>query len=243
MKKLLIGFLFTFLLAGCTQNTQISKKVIDSKDPISEEEQVFYDSGRAKAIEKESDLWQFFESPEADFSFRYPHNVSREASESTRLFLSIDTKAIAEMEEFAPLGFGSDMALKNKEALARGEYGEGVDFSLPASQTVRNLGAVNAQDFMVLGRFEVCDKVLERKLYFFHKEHQVVITLEIPRERVASAIPELLVTNFENCGEERVWDFGKQPLFYTELVAGNGEEAIQEWFDTFEQIVETIEFF
>jgi hypothetical protein len=232
MKKLLLGLAFSLLLVGCT-----------STEPISPEEQAFNDSGRAKAIESETDLWQYFESTEAGFSIQYPHQVSMDPMAGARLFLSVNVDAVADMEEFAPLGFGSDMATKNEASLALGEYGEGVDFSFPDSQTVRDLGEVNAQDFMVLGRFEVCDKVLERKLYFFNNGQQVVITLSIPREKVDSAIPELLVTDPENCGEARVWDFGKQPIFYTELAAGHGEEAIQEWFDTFEQMAETIKFF
>jgi len=226
MKKIILGFVCTILLVGCSS--------------VSPEEQAFNDSGRAKAIENETDLWPVFESPEAEFSLRYPHNVSMDKTADADFLLSVNVDAITDMEEFAPLGFGFDMAMKNKESLNLGEYGEAVDFAFSDSQVVRNLGEINAQDFLVLGRFEVCDKVLERKLYFFRNGQQIVITLSVPREKVASVIPaKFLTTDPENCGEALIWDFEKQSEFYAELVSGNGEEAVQEWFDGFDAIVDT----
>ena len=54
------------------------------------------------------------------------------------------------------------------EALSKGDYGDHIDFALDASQEVRKVGDTYGQDFLVLGRFEICDVQFERKLYFFN---------------------------------------------------------------------------
>ena len=61
MKKItsIIIVFSAILVSGCTQ-------------PISDEEKEFNASGRAKAIEDETDLWMFHEDEKAGFSIKYP---------------------------------------------------------------------------------------------------------------------------------------------------------------------------
>lgn len=219
MQKFLSILGITLLLAGC----------------VSKEEQEFRDSGRAKAIIDETDLWMFHEEEDAGFSIRYPHNVELGKN------LDIRVDAIETLE--GTMGYGRDTALQNRDALKQGNYGKHVDFALDVSQEVLEVGDAHAQQFMVLGRFEVCDITFERKLYFFHNNYQIVLTLFGPKEEIITASPEYFTKDPSNCGDYDMWDHEKQADFYTELEDKKAPEVSQEWFDTFEKIVGTIELY
>jgi len=225
MKKLLTLLCGIILLAGCQQQ-------------ISPEEQAFNQSGRAKAIETATDLWQFYDDSEAGFNLKYPHNVSLKADADFQL--TVEVKPIAHLAN--TMGFTEETALKNQAALAKGKFGEEVDWPLRDSEQVVNLGNFNAQDFLVLARFDVCDVSFQRKLVLYPNDYQVVISLTAPREKLVLENYGYFTTNPENCGEQKIWDFDKQDDFYEELAAGRGSKTTQEWFDTFDAIVSTIEF-
>jgi len=232
--KLLLPILI--LLSACT--TALPP---EETTPISPEEQEFLDSGRAKAIEDETDLWMFYEDEEAGFEIKYPHDTAfGDAEEGKTLLLTVKSAPIDTLND--TMGYNAETALKNRAALESGEYGDSVDFALEESQNVRNVGGKNAQNFLVLSRFEVCNVTFERKLYFFNNDHQIVITLFADPEAIISASPEFFTTDPENCAEEKIWDFEKVPSFYQTLADGNGPEVVQHWFDVFDEIADTIEF-
>ncbi len=207
-------------------------------------EQVFNMSGRAKAIEQESDLWREYSDDRAGFSLKYPGNVEpiwSSAGTQYSLRMMVDVQDTSTFEEFAPLGMDTDTVSKNLVALSNGEYGEGVDVPFNASKRVREVSGIYAQDFMVLARFEVCSVLMERKLYFLHNGQQVIITLYGPQEAILQESPEYFTQDTENCGEEMIWNFNKQEDFYNNLKNGTGARKAQEWYDTFDAIVETLE--
>ncbi|MCF7844645.1 MAG: hypothetical protein K9M03_02345 [Kiritimatiellales bacterium] len=226
MKKIASSLCVLFLLTGCTQ--------------ISDEEKEFNDSGRAKAIEHEEDLWQYFMDEETGLSFKYPNNVHMEDAQGGDIKLSVVVEPIATLDD--TMGYNSETAKLNQIALSSGAYGENVDFPLEASKEVVSVENTYAQQFMVLGRFEVCDVTFERKLYFFHNDNQIVITLSGPRYAIVQSMSEYFTTDPENCFEETIWDFDKQADFYLALENDQGSEVAQEWFDSFERIKNTIEF-
>jgi len=227
MKKILPLLCISLLISACGQQ-------------ISDAEKEFNESGRAKAIEHEEDMWQYYEDEDIELSFKYPNNVSLDDDEGTML-LSVNVEPIESLE--GTMGYNKETALKNQKALENGDYGEGVDFPLEASKRVVSISDTHAQQFMVLGRFEVCDVTFERKLYFFHDDHQIVITLYGSKEDIVESSSEFFTTNPENCGKALIWNFEKQADFYSLLERDEGSESSQEWFDTFERIVNTIEFF
>jgi hypothetical protein len=230
MRKLSL-LLIPLLLFACTPAEQISPK-----------EQEFNKSGRAKAIEKPSDLWMHYEDPIAGFSVKYPHNVIMNGDDDA-LHLTITQKHVKLLRD--TMGFTEDIAKKNYVALAQGEYGENVDWPLDASKNVRPVGDTFAQDFLVLGRFEVCDVTFERKLYFFHKDRQIVLTVRGPKDAIKTSSPEYFTQDPENCGEELMWDLNAEAndAFYSALQNDEASEEAIEWYETFDQIVETIELF
>jgi len=229
-KKILAAGLATFFLASCTA------KMIEKVEPENPAEREFAESGRAKAIENKTDLWQIFENAEAGFSVKFPAGIALGEN------LQIRVDAIAELGE-QPLNFTTATAELNRDALARGEFGEELDWPLAKSKRVKNLGAVNAQDFLVLGRFEICDVIFERTLVFYSNDRQIVLTLVGDPEKIIGENAEFFATDSENCGEMSIWNFEKQPEFFAELADGNGGEITQKWFDDLDAIAATIEFF
>ena len=224
MPKLLTALLGIILLTGCAQSA----------------EEELTAAARAKAIGevevKES--WQSYEDSEAGFFLQYPPNVSLETDGEFQLV--IESEAIETLA--GPMGFTKETALTNQAALMSSEYGEEIDWPVPESKTVRNLGDMNAQEFMVLSRFDICDVTFERKLVFYPNDHQVVITLIGPRKHLANSMAQYFTTDEKNCGETKVWISEEQGLFYQDVSDDWGSAAVQNWFYIFEEIVRTVKF-
>ena len=237
-----------FALSGCGLTAE-PEPVQPSPNPggpevreqINEEEQAFLDSGRAKAIEDESDLWQLYEDREAGFWFQYPFDVGLSPDSVGQPYvMSVDVSPVEGLE--GTMGYNEATALENLTALKSGLYGEAVDFPWQESKKLRQVGKVHAQDFVVFGRFEVCDVTLERKLYFFSGGRQAVLTLSVPRHDLAAAISDYLAVDAANCGDEPVWGPGEQGRLYVDLASGQAPAAVQRWYDRFDEIVGTMRF-
>jgi len=237
-KILFLSALLVILLAivGYVVHQALQEKEVENQP--SDGEMEFNQSGRAKAIEDETDLWKYYEDAVVGFSIKYPHNVSFGEEEGDLFHLSIESQVIDLLE--GTMGFDRETALKNIESLEQGEYGESVDWPLEESKRVRKIGDSSAQEFMVLSRFEVCDVTFERKLYFFHSGHQIVVTLLGPEDEIIDSASEYFTMNQENCGNEKIWNMEKQGQFFRDLKNGIGSEVAQNWFNLFDQIVATI---
>jgi len=224
---------------------KINKNIETPIEEISPEEKEFNESGRTKAIEKETDLWQIYDNPEVGISLNYPMGITllkeneyNKNKEET--YIKIRLKDIGEKEE--PMDLSPEDEMKNIETLHSGKFGIGRGFSLENSEKVKTVGFLFAQDFMTLTRFEICNVTLERSLIFYFNNKEITITLYGPIDTLKETMPEYFTVNEENCAEEKIWDFEKQTNFYEELSNGNGSSKIQEWFDLFDQISETIIF-
>ena len=236
MKKIIIMMIIAIVVILTAVGYFIYKEAFSDK--ISEEEKEFNESGRAKAIESETDLWKIYEDKNADFSIKYSGDVLFGDIKTDELHLTVSSEKVDTLE--GTMGFNKETALKNMESLGKGEYGENVDWPINESKKVRKISDINAQEFMVLSRFEVCSVVFERKLYFFSNNYQVVITLAGPRDEIINNAPEYFTTNKENCGDEKIWNFDKQGQFFENLEKNAGPEAAQEWFNLFDKIAGTI---
>ena len=248
MKKTLFTLLaFSIMLTGCSLTPGQQKTAAPNQDleeKVSPEEEEFNNSGQAKAIEDETDLWQLYDNSEVGISFQYPWDVilldEGTSPESDKTYLDIDIRNIGEVE--LPTDVNEEDAMENIEALTSGEFGKDSDFAFEASKQVKAVGFLFAQDYMTLARFEVCDVTLERKLRFYFNNKQITLTLHGPVDSLKKTMPDYFTVDSTNCGEEKIWNFEKQHSFYQELVAGNGSEEVQIWFDNFDQIAETVIF-
>jgi hypothetical protein len=204
-------------------------------------EEEFNVSGRAKAYGEDVDTWQEYSDDESGLTFKYPQNVllTTVPYKKDGFRLVVESTDVSDITE-GTLGFDKETVLKNKKALAGGSYGSGVDMALSTSKILRKVGNIYAQDFIVLGRFEVCDVTFERKLYFFNGEKQIMITLYGPENIIMSQLSEYFTKDAQNCFEETIWDFTKQDDFYTVLKNKKAGGAAQEWFDVFDRIIDSI---
>jgi hypothetical protein len=153
--------------------------------------------------------------------------------------LSVESKKIDTLAD--TMGFNKETALKNIESLKKGEYGENVDWPLDESKKVVKIGDINAQEFTVFSRFEVCSVVFERKLYFFNNGYQIVVTLKGSKNDIVNNSSDYFKIDKENCGTEKVWNFDKQKEFFGNLKSGKGSEVAVNWFKLFDEIKGTIE--
>jgi len=192
-----------------------------------------------KTTKPETDLWQVYEDQSVGFSFKYPPTVVLENGEKGNLALTVESILIDELDY---PGFDKTEVLNDVQLLISGQPGTNYsDWALDLSEKIRNLGKINAQEFMVLSRFEVCSVVFERKLLFYHNNYRVIITLKETKSNIVDNLPQYFETNEENCGTNVIWNFDKQEQFYRDLVVGKSFFTAQEWFDTFDKIINTIE--
>ena len=168
MKKIILMLFAIPLLMGaaCSQNKSIPStddSTIEEKI-ITEEEEAFNNSGQAKAVEDESDLWPFYNNPELGISFNYPPEVillqdGTFMDNPEQTYLDIEIKEIGIKE--APMDFDKEGAMANIEALTSGQFGIAHNFPFQPSQQVKTVGCLFAQDFITLARFEICSVTLE----------------------------------------------------------------------------------
>lgn len=249
MKKVIIIGL-VFILSGCSFSGQDVKNAIEkvknstveqesAELEISPEEQEFLDSGRAKAVESEQDLWQIYENKDANFTFRYPHNVKMvEDAKKGDVQLSVQVNILKEVE--IP-GFTDEDLKEISKKLAKGEYGEDLGWSIENSRRVRELRGINAQDNVVLSRFEVCDVIFERNLIFYVNDYQVVISLIGPREKIIEENKDFFTKDSEDCFMGQVWRFERQSEFYNMLNNNEAKKTTQDWFSSFDELVSTLD--
>ncbi|MFH1111610.1 MAG: hypothetical protein V1712_00900 [Patescibacteria group bacterium] len=187
--------------------------------------------------------WKLYEDKVAGFSLKYPadiilHKVNDSYSQ-TNLELYIGSAKIDSLSN--PMGYDKETAMKVEQALRQGNYGESIDWPLDISKKVKNLGPINAQQFMVLSQLDSCSLRFERNLIFFNNSYEVTITLQGPKDIIISHNPQYFATDEENCGEETIWNFEKQDQFYQDLAEGKLTGEAQKWFNLFDDIVNTIE--
>lgn len=185
--------------------------------------------------------WKTYTDKTAGFSFQYPENVllATEPKEVTDSVLTVMVDPIDALPEEAPLGMDKNTALVDREALRRGEAKTTGDFA--ASDGLVQFPSLNARLTSTLSRFDVCSVVFERRLVFYPGTYRVILTFTGVPERIMRDMPEFFTIDPANCGREmRVWDRGNMGDFMPTLAQKKGRGAGQEWFDTFNSVIQTI---
>jgi len=202
-----------------------------------------------------SDNLKVYENEEAGFRLEYPSEISfniiSPATEvelpiaNSDMILSIWVRKIETMREAMTLGHDKSTAVKDQKALEKGEFGENIDFALDFSKEVVKINNQKyGKKFLVLGRFDACDVTFEREFIFYNKGYQIIITLRwADKDKIVTQMPNYFTVNKEGCGKPETWVWGgyeSMKNFYYTLKNGNGCKEAQEWYDTFDKIVETI---
>jgi hypothetical protein len=190
-----------------------------------------------------SDQNEVYENRDAGFTLRYPTDIrflrDREAVPSDAISLSIRSELINSLN--GPMGYTKDVAEGDSAALNRGEYGRGISWSVSSSKKVRNLGEINGQDFVVFGRFEVCDVTFERKLIFYSNGYQNEVTLHGNRDAIIPQNQRYFGKDPVNCGNQMVWQVKESSGLYADIVSGSASGEAQRWYNLFDEIVDSIE--
>lgn len=246
MKKILffLVILIIFLGVGIFYYLNLSKKPTQEKRINATKEKDFNASGKAKAIVNETDMWKVYEDKQMGFSFKYPTNYmflkkDEFIVEPEFPLIKVEIKEIGQQD--VPWDLTKEEALKNIEALSSGQYGVKYDEPVPESKKVTPVGHLFAQDFIVLSRFDICNMTLQRILLFYFNNKQITITSSAPFKKLKASSPYIVVDN--ECGEEeKRWDFDNKGTFYKDLVDKKTVAEVQEWFEQFDQIAQTITF-
>jgi hypothetical protein len=175
---------------------------------------------------------------EAGFSFKYPDSVqsSEKAMPGTK-----STMFAVQVEKITNLNAPAntpEQALAAREAFSQGRIYNDIGFG--KYRTLIPLNAeINAQSQVTFAWFDVCDVVFDKFLIFYVDDYQVVITL-MGSDKIRAENPQYFeVRKDYGCGDELIWKNGN--TFYTDLLAGKLDGSAQEWFDTFEGIVDSLE--
>lgn len=209
---------------------------------MSEEE--FNNSWRAKAIESETDLWNFYDNTQVGLSLQYPLNTTLLWDDSYpesdgKIYMKINLKEIWEANDEA-MSLTSEEEKENISTLSTWEFWENADFVFDDSKKVIPVWNTFAQDYFVLSRFDVCDVTLERTVLFYFNNKEIKITSYFPKSELQKLMPEIFIKDELNCWPDLMWDNSKQSDFYNALNEENAPEDIQMWFNDFNKMIETI---
>ena len=205
----------------------------DNKDPEYKES----DSDKRVGNQKIENDVMFYNS-EVNFAFIYSQENPTLSSypyssiDYGSLSLSVSIDALEMLK-----GSIKENALNEREALKNGEFGPNTDLSFEPSKKVVKIGDVFVKDYLVLGRYGICDVAFDRKAVFYNNDYQVQITLSADKEKMQESMSEYFVYDELNCLEEKIWDFDRQDEFYNSLNTGQASGPVMEWYETFDDIM------
>lgn len=253
MKKLfvLITVPLLILLTSCVAKNPETKtdtqtgETKTSTSTLSAEEEAFNNSGQAKAIVDETDLWQIYENKEVWFSFKYPTgtNLIKEQNykiEPGESYIKVEIKEIG--NPVAPNDLTKEQDMKNIEDLSAWKFWVNYDNPIAESKKVSPVWNMFWQDFLVLSRFDVCNVTVERMLVFYFNNKKILITSYAPLMWLKTTFPDYFMLDEENCQTETRWKFNKQAEFYQTLADKKAPAWLQIWYNNFDKIVWTITF-
>jgi hypothetical protein len=125
---------------------------------------------------------------------------------------------------------GRSSALLEKELLAQGDGGNLVEIGHLFGQTSTNFS-----------QFEICSTFFLRKLTFYPGDYRVIIQLTGPKAKIIEDMPNYFHLDTANCGDELVWDREKMAEFVSLLSTNSGFGMAQEWYNTFDLMVSTVQ--
>lgn len=228
---------------GTTMETKTWTTETTTSGAMTEEE--FNNSGQAKAIENETDLWQVYENKEVWFSFKYPTGTNLIKEENYKLdqklsYIKVEVKDIG--NPVAPNDLTKEQDMKNIEDLSAWKFWVYFDNSLKESEKVVSVWNIFGQDLMVVSRFEVCNVTVERMLIFYFNNKKILITAYAPTDTLKVSYPDYFMLDSENCQTETRWKFDKQAEFYQSLVDNKWISDIQLWYNDFDKMIWTVIF-
>ena len=232
---------------GKTALSEIPDSFKEEDGPLSLEDF----SINAEDIDSERENIIAFFDNEAGFILRYPaDNVSFNNNyfvnaADTGTLLVVEVKKLDELFHDETLGYDIETSMKDEASLREGNYGEDIDFAYEPSKKVVKINDIYAKEFIVFGRYEICDVTFERKLIFYNNGYQVIITLAAEKDEVIKSMLEYFAYDSINCADKMVWQGleGKntQDDFYNALNSDAVSKIVKNWLNSYSYIVENIQ--
>ncbi|MBU0731476.1 hypothetical protein KKC88_01180 [Patescibacteria group bacterium] len=191
--------------------------------------------------------WETYSEGKAEFSFLYPADIELGSPdpESNKVTLSVASRPIDDLKsETSLFGYDKKTARDDRDALNDGEPGEDFPEMHENSFMVKEIagGDKAAKSFMVLSKDALCDVTFERNLIFYNNKNQIIITLTGPKINFMDKVRQLFENDPVNCEPtDKVWLTTGQDQFYNFVEQGIAPIEIQKWYNTFDDIANTIE--
>lgn len=196
--------------------------------------------------DKNVDTLRIYNNSEVGFSFKHPSNMKEVDNiyNNEDLAYKVSILKVEDIQEDAPACGDKQTALDNIEYLKNGNPEKVCLGWHPLIESIKlvNLGEVNAQDSVTLRSWDICDLSFERELLFYYNGYQVDISIVGPFSKIINSMSDYFGDNV--CGEAHAWidDDDIESKFYNELLNRTASPVAQEWYDSFDDIVETIKF-
>ena len=221
------------------RTTSTSEVTPTSEIPSSE---VSEETATPQATPSASNLLTYSDSTYG-FSFQYPSDVkivkSKEVTGKGKI-LSLVVEKINAIEDL-PSGWDKETALRDKEALARGDVSVAIGWPLEGSQKIVKIPSALAKKFMTLSSTEVCDVQFTQIALIYKNDYRIVLKLVYePDSEIVKNNPKYFTISKESCGDSKVWK--DQKAFYEDLLAGKTDALSQSWYKAFETILSSFKF-
>jgi len=195
---------------------------------------------RVQQEEDEVQSWETYYDDEVGIEVKYPNSVTTDYGSDEKYILSIAKNKIEGLD--MPLGFTEENVLKDREALEKGEFYYPFFQPVEASKKVIRINNEKyGKESVTFAMLEVCDVQFARRIIFYNEDYQIILTLTADNDKVISSMPEYFGINENSCGQYSTWKLEKMDDFYNELINSTASTYVQEWYDTFDDIVSTIE--
>jgi len=264
--KYFLNFLLTaaiicalvFAIPGCAAVAKVASRA--AQGPVTSESPVAsstaeYEAAKTPEVNDKEDYAGgqsfdnvYYQDYEEGFSFLLPEGKIEFSSNHWLLLsgsefsLSIVKTPLEDFkdDEISVNGYTRELMLEEKTALESGSFGPAADFSYPPSENVKNINGSYAKDYIVFGRYEVCDVRFERVLVFYSESYQYIIIIEGDADLIKQDMPQYFKQDNRNCGDMLVWDFEKQQQFYDELINGTASEKAMKWYNLSATVAESL---
>lgn len=185
--------------------------------------------------------WETYVDPSNTFLFRYPQTVSLNGDNKSDdgLNLYVQTKDLENYSD-EPMGYDLETALTDKKSLKNNQTGY-LFGGVPESAKLVTFSGVNGKTFMTLRLLEVCDVRFDRSLVIYKNNQQILLGLSVSNSSaLAKKIPQYFTNDTNNCGDTPVWK--SDSTLVTDLITHKAPKPVQDWYDTFDQILSTFKF-
>ncbi|MDO8585124.1 MAG: Ser-Thr-rich GPI-anchored membrane family protein [bacterium] len=194
--------------------------------------------------------WKTYTDSKVGFTFQYPSNASENAKEGLAFRVTVnDLNTMGD----APLGYGIDNALKDKNALSQGDPSVPLGMPVAGSLKMLTVKSALAKELVLLQELDVCDVRFDRQAVIYKDHYQIILSWSyngadaLKGTDIQKNNPSYFGGGECSKSENIFWTYkdkrdSSADVFYADLVAGKTDPVSQNWFTAFDKIVKTFQF-